>query len=213
MKSMSVGTLFLPRVYEQICPYFCWFKPRFGWFLNGFKSYPPVIKLTHGLLENPPFSSMIFPANQTFISFGEFPTTFDTGWLIPLTTSNHHSSPSVRNSKFLCDSSPFITLVPFITMCFPICFFPPNKSDSLDQRENDEKISPRINDVLQLGTASSIPAQGSMGGLLTWHFVRSDPTNFPWGISGYAEIWDPLDFFLGEKYDRTTILYMKYDEI
>lgn len=61
---MSVGTLFLPRVYEQICPYFCWFKPHFGWFLDGFKSYPPVIKLTHGLLENPPFSSMIFAARN-----------------------------------------------------------------------------------------------------------------------------------------------------
>ena len=80
-----------------------------------------------------------------------------------------------------------------------LVFFCQNQSDSLDQRENDEKISPRINDVLQFGTASSIPAQGSMGGLLTWHFVRSDPTNFPWGISGYAEIWDPLDFLFGGK--------------
>jgi len=36
-----------------------------------YKQYPPVINC--GLLENPPFSWILFPANSTSIDFGDFP--------------------------------------------------------------------------------------------------------------------------------------------
>ena len=66
-----------------------WFK--YAKITKSYLRYP-VIK--HGLLENPPFSSMIVPSlNLHLVQFGDFPATVDdTGGYMISSPRIHHKS-------------------------------------------------------------------------------------------------------------------------